>query len=387
MAKTVLFVVTKSNWGGTQRYVYDLATHLPDGLEPVVAFGGTGSPGAESGRLAEMLKEKGIRTIFIPELKRNISLGADVMAFWALCHILKIEKPDILHLNSSKVGGLGALAGRLARVKHIVFTAHGWPFWEDRHPIVRGIIFLLSWCTVLLSHTTICISKYDACNIRWMPFIHKKIRVIYNGVPDIQFLSRGDAQSALFSADDRQAHAGDLWVVTNAELHPNKNMLTALAVIKQANQRTGRKIFYSIMGDGEQKTAIELRLRESGLQTQVRMLGFIPNGRIYMNAFDAFFLPSKKEGVPYVILEAGLSGLPVVASNVGGIPEAIEDGASGMLRRPDDMSGFVDALISLQDTDTRETLGEKLRMRTAAIFPMRQMLDQTFALYSDKRER
>ena len=105
----ILLVITKSNWGGAQRYVYDLATNLPrDRFEVIVACGG-------SGTLITRLKESGVRVIPLGKLGRDISLGDDLGSFFSLLRILRTEHPDILHLNSSKAGGLGALAGRIAR--------------------------------------------------------------------------------------------------------------------------------------------------------------------------------------------------------------------------------------------------------------------------------
>src|SRR3990167_2305563 len=107
--KKILFVITKSNWGGAQRYVYDLATALHKGqFEVVVAFGGTGEAGAHPGLLAERLKEVGVRTIFIESFTRDIGIFRDVSAFFELLRVIKKERPDVLHLNSSKAGGIGS---------------------------------------------------------------------------------------------------------------------------------------------------------------------------------------------------------------------------------------------------------------------------------------
>lgn len=365
--KKILYMITKSNWGGAQRYVYDLATHLPDGLQPVVAFGGTGSPDAPSGRLAEMLKERGVRTVLIPELERNISLGADMMAFWALCRILKIEKPDVLHLNSSKVGGLGALAGRLARVQHIVFTAHGWPFWEKRSTIVRAAVWFFSWLTALLSHHVICISDFDLRIARRMPGIASKAVRIYNGISPIDFLPRQES--------DRMR------VLTNAELNYNKNLFAGIDVVIAARAR-GADIAYHIMGNGELRPALENYIAEKDAGSFVSLLGFVSEGSRHYRNYDIFFLPSKKEGVPYVLLEAGIAGLPVVASNVGGIQEIIDDGTTGILKSPTDIKGFTQALTMLANDPALCTrLGTALKRKVLNTFSFEPMMANTSALY------
>lgn len=388
--KKVLFVITKSNFGGAQRYVYDLATNLPkdslpagrQGFEVAVAFGGTGTIGSAPGSLATMLADAGVRTITIPELARDINIKMELQAFFALIELFKRERPDVVHLNSSKVGGLGTLAARIARVPRIIYTAHGWPFWEPRSIFARLIIFFLSYITVLLSHRTICISEYDTRAIRKIPFTDHRLKMIHNGLSPIEFFSRDEARKALFSESAAAAHVKDVWVVSNAELHPNKNLLVGIDAVAAHNMIHDTKILYCIMGSGELQTQIEQYIHAHNLGEYVKLLGFVPDSRRYLQAFDIFFLPSKKEGVPYVILEAGAARLPVVASNVGGIPEILIDGASGYLRAPGDVTGFTEALGDFAaDPVLREKMGKALEGKIASDFSLTTMLEQTIRLY------
>jgi glycosyltransferase involved in cell wall biosynthesis len=186
--KKILFVITKSNWGGAQRYVYDLATNLPkEQFEVKVLFGGTGEADALHGMLAINLNQKGIPTVWIKEFMRDISITREWKVFKLLNEIFQKEKPDVVHLNSSKAGGIGALAARWAGVKNIIFTVHGWPFLEARSFIPKGLIWLASWFTVLLCHKVICISDYDLKIAKSMPFVKKKTVRIYNGIAPMHF--------------------------------------------------------------------------------------------------------------------------------------------------------------------------------------------------------
>ena len=175
MKKKVLLVITKSNWGGAQRYVYDLAVNLRDKFEMGVAFG-------QEGLLAQKLRETHIAIFPIKAMQRNISITNDARSFFELLRLFKRERPDVVHLNSSKAGGVGALAARLAGVPKIIFTAHGWPFWEQRNPLSRGLIYLFSWLTALLAHHIIVVSDYDLKVAQKMPFIGGKTIRIYNGI-------------------------------------------------------------------------------------------------------------------------------------------------------------------------------------------------------------
>ena len=163
----ILYLITKSNFGGAQRYVFDLAIEATRaGHDVIVGFGGNGA-------LATKLNRAGIRTIEIPSLLRDINLTADIKSFFALIDIFGKEIPDIVHLNSSKMGALGACAARLwngwshllrffnlgGKPMHIIFTGHGWAFNEERSDIVRFIIGIAHWITIELSHETIAVSK------------------------------------------------------------------------------------------------------------------------------------------------------------------------------------------------------------------------------------
>ncbi len=303
--KKILYVITKANWGGAQRYVYDLATHLPGGdYEVVVAS-------SASGALIEKLKEKNIRTIAVEGLQRDVSLGADVSSFFALYRLFRKEKPDVVHLNSSKAGGLGAFAARVAGVPRIVFTAHGWAFEEPRRAISRGVIWFASWLTALMSHTVIAVSDYDLNLARGMPFVsHKAVR-IYNGIDLHMEFGSGEKIRAAFPQ-------GAKILGTVGELNKNKNHI---ALIEEA--RKNPELYVAIVGEGELYSMLERKIKEYGLGNRVKLFGFIPSSEV-MKGFDRFALPSLKEALAYVVLEARVAGLPIVANRVGGVGEALD---------------------------------------------------------------
>ncbi len=330
-----------------------------------------------------MLEAAHIRTIFIPELMRDVDSGSDLKATKALFILFRKERPHVVHLNSSKAAGLGSFAGRLVRVPHIIFTAHGWPFWEDRSRMRKLMIKILSFLTVLFSHKTICISEHDKNTIAHIPFIKNKVIVIHNGVPKIDYLGRTASRSAFFSSEIQAQHLGDTWMITNAELHPNKNLMFAIDVVRRHNATHTTKIFYVIMGDGEQYKEIPQYIHDQNLGVNIKLLGFVPNARRYMRGFDVFFLPSKKEGLPYVILEAGQAGLAVIASNVGGIPEIIEHNESGLLINPNNFKETSKEIRTLIESPaTRTYFGDNLKKVVEAEFRLEIMLKKTIQLYT-----
>jgi glycosyltransferase involved in cell wall biosynthesis len=309
--KKVLFVITKSNWGGAQVYVYTLATNLKkQGVEVVVALGGTGKKSATQGLLAERLTETGVRTIFIQSLTRDVSVFREFRVLNELIRIIKVERPNVLHLNSSKAGGMGALAGRLCGVHNIIFTAHGWAFRERRSPIARALIWLASWATVLLSHNVIVVSKKDYGDAPVL-FSRRKISMIHNGIGMPLQLGSGEIIRKAFPAG---AHITG----TIGELNKNKNQI---ALIEEA--RKNPLMFVAIVGEGETRAMLEAKIREYGLSDRVKLFGFSP-ARDVLKGFDEFALPSLKEGLPYVLLEARAAGLPIRANRVGGVSEILD---------------------------------------------------------------
>ena len=306
MKKKILFVITKSNWGGAQRYVYDLATALSKTeFEVSVAFG-------QMGRLADELRTAGIPTYQITSLQRDISLFADIRSFFELVQLFRIEKPDIVHLNSSKAAGIGALAARFAGVPRIVFTAHGWPFWENRNPFSRTLIYLFSWLTALLSHTVITISDYDLRVARKMPFLGSKAVRIYNGIDQHMTFDSAHMIRNAFPT-------GAVITGTIGELNRNKNQQ---ALIEQA--RNNPNMFVAIVGEGEERRMLEEKIKKYNLGDRVKLFGFIPANEVLLG-FDIFALSSLKEGLPYVVLEAKLAGLPIAANRVGGVGEILDN--------------------------------------------------------------
>lgn len=383
-SRKILYLITKSNWGGAQRYVFDLAVAAKNhGFETAVAVGGDGP-------LITRLSEAGIRTIPIKALYRDINILNEFRVFFELIKLFRTERPDVIHLNSSKIGGLGGLAGRLTRVPHIIFAGHGWAFNEERSPLSKTIILLAHWTTVFLSHVTIAVSKRTAEQIKKLPFISKKVRVVYNGISPVTFKSRAEAQAELIRLSPKLEQASRefpnaLWIGTASELHKNKGLDYMIAAMESII-RYSPNTFFIVMGEGEERKNLEA-LIEKSCSHNIFLLGNVPEARHYFKAFDIFTLTSRTEAFPYVILEAGLAALPTVASCVGGIPEVIEDMQSGILvkpYRPDDIAHSIQFLI--EHPDKRREYSAALHETVKNKFSIERMIQATFALYYPRKK-
>lgn len=301
--KKVLYVITKATWGGAQKYVYDLATNLPKGkFEPILAYG-------TRGKLANDLAQIGIKGRRLPSLDRDIAIISDIKSFFEMLGAIKEIQPDIIHLNSSKAAGLGTLAARIMGVQKIIFTVHGWPFKEDRNFVIRKLIYLTSWLTTFFSTNTIVVSKKDEEFGKRMWIVKKKVRHVPIGIRTPQFLSRNEASAALSIT-----HAG-LRLVTNSELTKNKGVRYAIEAVSLLKKR-GVNLPYFIISDGEEREYLKTLAQNFAVDDRVYFLGFIPDAAQYLKAFDIFILPSVKEGMPYVLLEAAMAGLPIIATDI-----------------------------------------------------------------------
>lgn len=377
--KKLLFVVTKSNWGGAQRYVFDLATQLKE-MYDVSVLSGDGEGEQREGSLMKKLNQEGIRTLYLAGMQRNVRIVRDIRVFFQLLRTFRRERPDIAHLNSSKAGGLGALAARIARVPRIVFTSHGLAYDEPRSWPSRFLIAVATWLTFLLAHRVICISTDTARRARRLPFCRSRVALVHNGPRPIQFIPRKEARERL-SRYTSNIDPDATWIGTISELVPNKNLAYALRACA-ALKRTGVKFVFLIIGEGYLRPTLEAAIAKRELSDTVRLLGFVPEARELLKAFDISTLTSRKEGLPYVLLESGSAGVAVAATDIPGIRDIVENGVSGALVSPDDPQMFADALIELiEDASLRERFGAALQKKMQEEFSLENMVRETIDLY------
>jgi len=379
--KKILYCITKSNWGGAQRYVYDLATSLPNDLYEVSVLFGT------DGVLAQKLRAQNIRTIVLENLSRNIHLLNDFRVFIKLIKIFRTEKPDIVHLNSSKMGFLGALAGRLARVPKIIFTGHGWAFNEDRGKLQKNIIYLIHRLTIKLCHKTIAVSEETKRQISENGRLSKKIIVIKNGLDSIEFLEKNIARNKLREKFPTDVETGNrLWIGTISELHKNKGLkyiIEAMHLLDLLSDSKADLPILVIIGEGEKREKLQQRILRYNLEDSVFLLGRIDEASKYLKAFDIFTLTSITEALPYVILEAGLASLPIIASSVGGIPEIIDDMENGILVRPKEPGEIQKAIdFLLSKPEKMAILGQNIQNKIISEFNKETMVKKTLELYN-----
>lgn len=384
MRKKILLCITKSAAGGAQKYIYDLASYLPgDQFEPIIVAGG-------SGPLFAMAKEKGIRTIAVPGLERDIYFAKDLRAFFQLVRIFIKEKPDVIHLNSSKMGIVGACAAYTTQLltlnfkPRVIFTVHGWGFREDRSILPRMGIFAASWIAARFHHHTIAINSADYEDARaFIP--HTKITFLPLGLASPAFASRADSRIFFQHTSGQKIDENTFLIGTTAELVKNKGLSYLVdALGRVVSESKQLNIHCVIMGEGQERSSLTKRIKALDLEHYISLVGFVPDCRRYLPGLDLFILSSVKEGLPYALMEAMAAGLPVIASDVGGIPDIITHNINGLLVRSKNSNIIADHINHLLTShDHRKQLGANAQQTIATHFPFDPMITKTANLYHE----
>lgn len=370
----IAFLITKSNWGGAQKHVYDIATHLdPKKYDVLVILGGHGV-------LKKKLAEVSIRTISIDSMWRDISIKKDLESFVDVFKILKQEKPNILHLHSPKAAGLGALSARILGIKKIVYTVHGWAFNENRPLYQKVLIIFASLITTLLATDLITISKRETEQTSLFPYSKGKIHHIPNGIREQTALRENMARDFIEQKIGRSLK--DTFLIGMiGELHPSKGYTYTIDAMKSLVQQH-KNIVLIIISSGEQEELLKRLVETSNLQAHVYFLGFIENAPQYAKAFDLFLMSSIKEGLPYTLLEIGILGIPTIATTVGGIPDIIDDMKSGILIQPR-KTQEIDYAVNFmyEHPDMRIEFGKNLIKKVKSDFNLQKMIQSIEKIY------
>lgn len=366
----ILFGITKSNFGGAQRYVFDLATEFKkQGHDISVVCG-------DHGALITKLKYEKIYPYSIPTLVRDVSFINDIKSFFSLLRYLRKHKPDVFHVNSSKMGAMGALVGRIVGVKKIIYTVHGLAFKEKRPWLQKKIIKFIYFLTIKASHKTIYVAEKIKTDLGNFKSVVNKIVVIHNGIREWDLKDREMAREILAPGSLPQT----VIVSAFSELHKIKG----LDILIKAWEKfiTGRNAKLILVGEGQEKESLEKLISDLGLGNSITLTGYIDNAKQYLLGLDIFIMPSRSEVMPYALLEAGLSERAVIATTVGGIPEVITDKIDGFLIPPKNIEAIINSLISLYDNPVdRKQLGERLKINIKENFSLEKMIKKTLETY------
>jgi len=346
--------------GGAQIHVRDLCLWLKSqGHEPMVLSGWTG-------KVSDFLQYQGIRTVEIPDLERPIHPWKDLKALWQIIKALRRNKPDILSCHSSKAGLLGRIAAKLCGVP-VIFTAHGWAFTEGVPKRERQIYRLIEKVAAWFSDHIITVSKYDRdLALKYGISDPKHMTAVHNGMPDRP-------------APQRQMGSWPTRMLMVARVGPQKDHARLLRALWGCMELEWTLDF---AGGGDD---LELRqlAEQLGLADRVTFLGErddVPE--LMEKKTDLYVLVSNWEGLPRSILEAMRAGLPVIASDVGGVREEVIDGENGLVVTAGQDQELLRALKQLlPDRERQLAMGKKGREIFEKNFTFLAMANRTMDIY------
>jgi len=344
--------------GGTELGVVKLVNALPP--SDVVSAVASCKP-------ADSLKDRLAPGVKLFEFHRRD--GNDPRFVGQLVRLFRREKPDVVHTHSWGTLVEGIVAARLARVPHVIHGEHG--TMEERPRNLRVQRWLWPRADRLLSVS----SRLAERMADRVGFERSRIQVIRNGIDTVRFSpAPRDKARAAFGFGE-----ADVVIGTAGRLVPVKDQATLIAALGLLKAR-GVDFTCVIAGDGPLRTALLEQIENAGLSESIRLLGARADIDQVLAALDIFVLSSVSEGMSNTILEAMATGLPVVATRVGGADELVEDGKSGLLVPSQDPARMADALAGLvADRQKRSAMGASGRERALSIFPF----DGMIAAYRD----
>ncbi len=361
----IVLAVTLAEHGGVQEFLVRFALYLQSHGHEVTILAGEGE------WLFERCREEGICAKKLRYTQRAIQPWQDMLALRELKELLHELKPDAIHLNSTKMGVLGALAARSLDVPKIVYRIGGWVFLEALAPHTKRFYRWIEKVSASWKDVIICVHPNDkALAIKAGIKPRQDIRVIPNGIDihdfEAHLLSREEARRELGIPDDSFVFG------TLANFFPAKNLPEYFKTCANIHTIFPQAQFV-VIGDGGQRAQLE-KLREQLLLDDVVLLpGRKAQASRFLKAFDTFVLPSSKEGMSWALLEAMAAKLPCVVTEVGANHWLLE--GAGWVVPAEDSAKLAAAMTeSIQNTDKAKSYAKSAYDRVSKDFPLEKTL-------------
>ena len=357
----ILFVITRADAiGGAQVHVKDLATALQKDQHKVLILTG------KQGVFNEDLREANIESIPCEFLGKQINPFLDGKSLRYILHIISAFKPDLIAAHSSKTGILGRLASKMSHIP-CVFTAHGWSFTTGIPQPNRTIYRILEKATAPFAERIICVSEYDRIIGIEAGMNPKQLVTVHNGMKDVN---------------------------PNLMANPTQSEPVKVAMIarfdRQKDHETLIKAFQGLdaelilIGDGPTMLKTQQQVEKLEMSKQVTFLGFRQDIAQILAEVQIFTLVSHWEGLPCTIIEAMRAGLPVVASDVGGVKEIVIDSQTGyVIPRGDAATLRTKLAYLISNESARTSMGILARQKYEAELTFEHMYRQTVAVYQE----
>ena len=361
MKPRIAYVITRAEIGGGQSHVLDLIEGFRHEMDVHLITG-------ERGFLTEASERAGAHVHVLPALVQPLRPLLDLRALAGLVRLMRRIRPSLIHAHTSKAGILARAAAAACNIPS-VFTAHTWCFAEGTSRLWHLIGQPLEKGASRVSKKIITVSEAN----RQLAIDHglpaAKIQTVHNGIADSPNLASPGAAGT------------PVKVLMAARFVPQKDhaaLLRAVATIPAG------QVEILLAGDGPLRAQCETLAAGLGISQAVRFLGDRRDVPQLLAASHVFALPTRWEGFPISILEAMRAGLPVIASDVGGVREAVSHGVTGFTTAPGDDADFAARLGALVASPVlRGDFGQAARTAYEQNFTRQTMLERTYAVYQE----
>jgi len=311
------------------------------------------------------------------DMLRHYNPPALIASVFEVSLFLRRIDVQILHTHSTEAGIVGRLAGRLAKTPIVIHEIHGDPITSDRNPVLNR--FLLAAERLCAPMTSVFVAKSERIkNLYLSRGIGRpeQFEIIYHGV-DIDRYQMTEQPTDLPSTDNT--------VLTFiGRIEKGKGLFDLLESVDRLNHKD---LTLYIIGDGGQADAVAEEIRRRNLGETVHMLGYRTDIPAILNISNVFVLPSHREGTPRVITEALAAGVPVVSTDIAGIPEQVTEGVNGYLIEPGDVNALTDRLQELINSEQRRTEFAAQTSEGLSKFEQTVVEKELVSLYTRLREQ
>ncbi len=353
-------------------------------LEAFAAAGWNVIGASAPGEHVAALEARGIRHVPVEHLTRSMDPRADLRAARELYHLFKDLNPDVVHTHNPKPGWLGRPAARAARVPAVVNTVHGLYAQPTDGLAIRTVVRTLERGSAACSHAELIQNPEDTATLARWGVPEERLFNLGNGID----LGRFDRREAM--ADERRELRSG-WgvsdetpvVVTVGRLVAEKGFRELFEAHRRL-RRSGSNHELVVVGPTEAGKADQLTEGEvaQAAADGVRFVGFSDRPERFYAAADLFVLASHREGFPRAAMEASAMGLPVVATDIRGCRQVVDDGVTGTLVPVKDVAALEGALRTLLvDEARRSATGTAAAQRARDRFDQREQIDLTLATY------
>jgi glycosyltransferase involved in cell wall biosynthesis len=375
----VLRVITRLNIGGPSIHAILLTNALDDGIlfrSTLVA--GTTAP--HEGDMLDLARARSVQPVLLPALGREISPVDDLISLARMVQVVRRTRPDIVHTHMAKAGTVGRLAAKLCRVPLIVHTYHGHVFHDYFGPTRTRVYLTIERGLGLATDRIIVVGdgqRNEIASYGVAPL--SKLESIRLGLELGQFLNAEDARGKLRAELGLGLEIPLIGIV--ARLVPIKahEVFFDAASRVLAQEPAAR---FVVVGDGERRAELEALVDRLGLRHAVTFLGW-RREMVYVYAdLSVVALTSRNEGSPVALIEALAAARPVVSTAVGGVPEVVLDGVTGLTVPPGDGQAVADSILRLlRDRDRSAQLGANGRRHVYPGYDSTRLVDDVRALY------